>query len=163
MLADSLMLALALWLSFALLGSDFFATNQDVYPYIAVANIASVVVFYRIGLYRAILLYMGLQSGFIVLQGVTISTVLLAAVSYVLVMPSGYDVATFPLYWMISLLFVGGSRFVAKVALQSLIQNFRPKEPVIIYGAGSSGSSWLQHCRMEINTCPWHSLMTVGA
>ena len=139
MLADSLMLALALWLSFALLGSDFFATNQDVYPYIAVSNIASVVVFYRIGLYRAILLYMGLQSGFIVLQGVTISTVLLAAISYVLVMPSGYDVATFPLYWMISLLFVGGSRFVAKVALQSLIQNFRPKAPVIIYGAGSSG------------------------
>ena len=139
MLADSLMLALALWLSFALLGSDFFSTNQDVYPYIAVSNIASVVVFYRIGLYRAILLYMGLQSGFIVLQGVTISTVLLAAVSYVLVLPSGYDIATFPLYWMISLLFVGGSRFVAKVALQSLIQNFRPKEPVIIYGAGSSG------------------------
>jgi FlaA1/EpsC-like NDP-sugar epimerase len=40
---------------------------------------------------------------------------------------------------MIALLFVGGSRFVAKLALQSLIQNFRPKEPVIIYGAGSSG------------------------
>ncbi|MGM0634005.1 MAG: polysaccharide biosynthesis protein, partial [Pseudomonadota bacterium] len=42
-------------------------------------------------------------------------------------------------FWMISLLFIGGSRFVAKVALQTLIQNFRPKEPVIIYGAGSSG------------------------
>ena len=93
MLADSLMLALALWLSFALLGSDFFATNQDVYPYIAVSNIASVVVFYRIGLYRAILLYMGLQSGFIVLQGVTISTVLLAAVSYV---PVSYTHLTLP-------------------------------------------------------------------
>ena len=31
--------------------------------------------------------------------------------------------------------FIGGSRFVAKVALQNLIQNFRPKEPVIIYGS----------------------------
>jgi len=139
MLADSLMLALALWLSFALLGSDFFVINQDALLYVAIANIVSVVVFFRIGLYRAILLYMGLQSGFIVLQGVTISTVLVGAVSYLLIEPSGYDVAIFPIFWMISTLFIGGSRFVAKVALQSLIQNFRPKEPVIIYGAGSSG------------------------
>jgi len=139
MLADSLMLALALWMSFALLGSDFFAINKNALIYVAIANFISVIVFFRIGLYRAILLYMGLQSGFIVLQGVTISTVLVAAASYLLVLPSGYDVAIFPIYWMIATLFIGGSRFVAKVALQSLIQNFRPKEPVIIYGAGSSG------------------------
>src|SRR5690606_26938640 len=44
-----------------------------------------------------------------------------------------------PIFWMISLLLVGGFRFMAKVMLQNLIQNFRPKEPVIIYGAGSSG------------------------
>lgn len=139
MLADSLMLAVALWFSFALLGLDFFQVNQGAFGYVAVVNVVSVIVFYRIGLYRAILLYMGLQSGFIVLQGVTISAVMLGAISYLLIEPAGYDIAVFPLYWMISLLFVGGSRFVAKVALQSLIQNFRPKEPVIIYGAGSSG------------------------
>ena len=139
MLADSLMLAVALWFSFALLGLDFILVNQGALGYVALANIASVIAFFRIGLYRAILLYMGLQSGFIVLQGVTFSTVLLAAMSYLLVKPAGYDIAVFPIYWMISLLFIGGSRFVAKVALQSLIQNFRPKEPVIIYGAGSSG------------------------
>src|SRR5690606_16505257 len=39
----------------------------------------------------------------------------------------------------ISLLLVGGVRFMLKIFLQNLIQNFRPKEPVIIYGAGSSG------------------------
>lgn len=138
-LADSVMLALALWLSFALLGLDFFDVNQYAFLYFAFANIASVAVFFRIGLYRAILLYMGPQSGFIVLQGVTISTGLLAATSYFFITPQHYDNAVFPIYWMIALLFIGGSRFVAKVALQSLIQNFRPKEPVIIYGAGSSG------------------------
>ena len=139
MLADSVMLGLALWLSFALLGSDFFIVNDGVIAYFAIANIASVLVFFRIGLYRAILLYMGLQSGFIVLQGVTISTGLLALSTYFLVPASSYDNAVFPIYWMIALLFIGGSRFVAKVALLNLIQNFRPKEPVIIYGAGSSG------------------------
>ena len=44
---------------------------------------------------------------------------------------------------MMALLFIGGSRFVAKVVLQSLIRNFRPREPVIIYGAGSSGMQLL--------------------
>src|SRR3989338_5492625 len=139
MLADSVMLGLALWLSFALLGVDFFSRDDNAYLYFGLTNIASVLVFLRIGLYRAILLYMGLQSGFIVLQGVTISTGLLAATAYFFVTPSSYDNSVFPIYWMISLLFIGGSRFVAKVALQNLIQNFRPKEPVIIYGAGSSG------------------------
>lgn len=139
MLADWVMLGLALWLSFALLGVDFFARIDNAYLYFAAANVASVLVFFRIGLYRAILLYMGLQSGFIVLQGVTIATALLAVTAYFFVSPSNYDNSIFPIYWMISLLFVGGSRFVAKVALQNLIQNFRPKEPVIIYGAGSSG------------------------
>lgn len=139
MLADSVMLGLALWLSFALLGAEFFSISQGVSVYFILANIASVLVFFRIGLYRAILLYMGLQSGFIVLQGVTISTGLLAATAYFFVPEARYENAVFPIYWMIALLFIGGSRFVAKVALLNLIQNFRPKEPVIIYGAGSSG------------------------
>lgn len=139
MLADCVMLGLALWLSFALLGTEFFAVDEGVALYFALANIASVIVFLRIGLYRAILLYMGLQSGFIVLQGVTISTGLVVATAFFFLPTESYDNAIFPIYWMISLLFVGGSRFVAKVALQNLIQNFRPKEPVIIYGAGSSG------------------------
>lgn len=139
MLADCVMLGLALWLSFALLGVDFFARTDSAYLYFAIANVASVLVFLRIGLYRAILLYIGPQSGFIVLQGVTISTAMLALTTYFFVSPDNYENSLFPIYWMISLLFVGGSRFVAKVALQNLIQNFRPKEPVIIYGAGSSG------------------------
>jgi FlaA1/EpsC-like NDP-sugar epimerase len=139
MLADAVMLALALWLSFALLGVDFFNRPDSAYGYFVLANIASVLVFLRIGLYRAILLYMGVQSGFIVLQGVTVSTVLLAATAIFFVSPESYDNSIFPIYWMIALVFIGGSRFVAKVALQNLIQNFRPKEPVIIYGAGSSG------------------------
>src|SRR5690606_15304838 len=45
----------------------------------------------------------------------------------------------FLVFWMTSLVLVGGLRFTAKVLMQNMIQNFRPREPVIIYGAGSSG------------------------
>ncbi|MEQ8954778.1 MAG: polysaccharide biosynthesis protein, partial [Gammaproteobacteria bacterium] len=139
MVADSVMIVLALALSFALLDKDFFGQDQRFYFYLAVATMLSIVVFARIGLYRALVLYMGLQSGFVLLQGVTIATCLLAASYFFSQTPQSSDYSILPIFWMIALLFIGGSRFVAKVLLQSLIQNFRPKEPVIIYGAGSSG------------------------
>lgn len=139
MLADTVMIVFALWLSFTLLDKDFFAQPEPFYLYLTVATGLSIIAFMRIGLYRAIVLYMGLQSGFVVLQGVTIATCLLAASYFLSQTPQSSDYSVLPIFWMISLLLIGGSRFMAKVAIQSLIQNFRPKEPVIIYGAGSSG------------------------
>ena len=68
MLADSIMIVLALVFSFALLGNDFFGQEQSFYLYLSIATILSILVFIRIGLYRAIVLYMGLQSGFVLLQ-----------------------------------------------------------------------------------------------
>lgn len=139
MMADSVMIVMALAFSFALLGKNFFTLDPRFYYYLCLATGLSILVFFRIGLYRALVLYMGLQSGFLVLQGVTIASCLLAASYLFSQVPDASDFAILPIFWMIALLFIGGSRFVAKVILQSLIQNFRPKEPVIIYGAGSSG------------------------
>jgi FlaA1/EpsC-like NDP-sugar epimerase len=139
MVADSVMIMAALALSFVLLGKDFFSQDQRFYFYLAIATTLSILVFARIGLYRALVLYMGLQSGFLILQGVTIATCMLAVSYFFSQTPLSSDFSILPIFWMIALLFIGGSRFVSKIILQSLIQNFRPKEPVIIYGAGSSG------------------------
>jgi FlaA1/EpsC-like NDP-sugar epimerase len=139
MVADSVMIMAALALSFVLLGKDFFSQDQRFYFYLAIATMLSILVFARIGLYRALVLYMGLQSGFLILQGVTIATCMLAVSYFFSQTPLSSDFSILPIFWMIALLFIGGSRFVSKIFLQSVIQNFRPKEPVIIYGAGSSG------------------------
>ncbi len=143
MLADALMIVAALAFSFALLGKDFFAQDQRFYFYFSLATTVSILVFIRIGLYRALVLYMGLQSGFLILQSVTIASCLLAASYFFSQTPDSSDLSVLPIFWMIALLLIGGTRFLAKVMLQSLIQNFRPKEPVIIYGAGSSGMQLL--------------------
>ncbi len=143
MAADALMIVTALAFSFALLGKDFFGQDQRFYFYLSLATTVSILVFIRIGLYRALVLYMGLQSGFLILQGVTAASCLLAASYFFAKTPESSDLSILPIFWMIALLLVGGSRFLAKVLLQSLIQNFRPKEPVIIYGAGSSGMQLL--------------------
>lgn len=139
MLADALMFVTALWLSFALLGDSLTGQTQSFYFYLGVAGVLSIITFVRLGLYRALVLYMGLQSGFLVLQGVTLATCFLAISRFFSQSAEQIDLSVLPIFWMIALLFIGGSRFVAKVMLQNLIQNFRPKEAVIIYGAGSSG------------------------
>ncbi|PCI80383.1 MAG: hypothetical protein COB20_03040 [SAR86 cluster bacterium] len=143
MIADALMIVLALAFSFALLGKDFFGQDQRFYFYLSLATTVSILVFIRIGLYRALVLYMGLQSGLLILQGVTAASCLLAASYFFAKTPESSDISILPIFWMIALLLIGGTRFFAKVLLQSLIQNFRPKEPVIIYGAGSSGMQLL--------------------
>ena len=79
MIADSALIVLALAFSFTLLGKDFFILDERTYFYLGIATVLSIIIFVQIGLYRAILLYMGLQYGFVVLQGVTIATCLLAA------------------------------------------------------------------------------------
>ena len=143
MISDSVLLVVTLAFSMALLGQDFFAYNQSFYLYLVLAVASSILLFRRLGLYRAILLYMGLQSVLILLQGVTLAVALVAGA--ILLSASQLDSAysLLGIYWMMSLLFIGGSRFAAKIVLQALIQNFRPKEPVIIYGAGSSGMQLL--------------------
>ncbi len=79
MLADAFMIVTALALSYALLGKDFFGQEQRFYFYLSLATTVSILVFIRIGLYRALVLYMGLQSGFLILQGVTAASSLFAA------------------------------------------------------------------------------------
>ena len=137
--ADSLMIVMALAFSFLLLGKDSSGLDQRFYLYLAIATTLSILFFVRVGLYRVLFLYMGMQAVFLILQGVTFATCLLAAAYYLAQTSEGPDLSVLPIFWMIALLFIGGSRFVAKVLLMGLIQNFRPKQPVIIYGAGSSG------------------------
>jgi len=143
LLADAALLTMALSLSFSLLGDDFGSQNQLVYTYLAMAVACSLLVFMRMGVYRALILYLGMQFAFQLLKVVTFATCLVAAACILSLPPEALDYSLFPIFWMLALLLTGGSRFLVKVMTEALIQNFRPKEPVIIYGAGSSGMQLL--------------------
>lgn len=140
MIADAALAAIALWLSCLLVTPDFFSTQlENFFIYLAVVSVSSVLIFYQQGVYRTILLYMGIQSFLIILKAISLTTLVLAGLMY---FDSGSDLpfAAVPVFWMASFLLMGGKRILIKLFLQHLIQNFRPKEPVIIYGAGSSGT-----------------------
>ena len=143
LLADSVMLVVALSLAFGLLGYDFAGRNQLFYAYLSVAVACSLLVFMRMGVYRALVLYLGLQFVVQLLKAVSFAACLIAAACFLSLPPESLNYSLFPIFWMLALLLTGGSRFLVKVMTQALIQNFRPKEPVIIYGAGSSGMQLL--------------------
>lgn len=139
MAADAAMIVVSAVFSLALLDEDFFSQDQRFYTYFLVAVSFSILFFARIGLYRVLLLYMGLQGAVVAVQGVTVATVL-AGAAYLLPNPQSPNYSVLPILWMMMLLCVGGSRFAGRVILQSLVQNFRPRENVIVYGAGDSGT-----------------------
>lgn len=140
MVADAGCIMTALWLSVILVSPDYFSNNPvgDFVTYFLFCAISSVVIFHTSGLYRTVLLYMGLQSVLEILKGITLSTLVSTCAVY-LTGALNFPGPAILVFWMMALLMIGGLRFAAKLALRSMMQNFRPREPVIIYGAGSSG------------------------
>jgi FlaA1/EpsC-like NDP-sugar epimerase len=140
MIVDAVSIMTALWLSVLLVSPDYFINNPsgDFVLYFLFCAISSVVIFHAAGLYRTVLLYMGLQSVLVILKGITLSTLVSTCAVY-LTGALNFPGRAILVFWMMALLLTGGLRFAAKLSLRSMMQNFRPREPVIIYGAGSSG------------------------
>src|SRR4051794_22208878 len=100
------------------------------------ALVATVPVFVRMGLYRAVIQYLGPKAIVAVLTGVTLSVLLLTALTLVW-QGRTIPVSTFPIYWAFALIYVGGTRFIVRGLL-----NFRwsnGTQRVAIYGAGAAG------------------------
>ena len=140
---DAVLITVALIFAYGLAGAEFFQQEQKTLIFLGLALLLSLLAFVRVGLYRVLVLYMGLQSSLLIAQCVTIATGLLAAAYGLSAAQGEARVAILPIFWLLALFFMGGSRLLGKLAIISLIQNFRPKEPVIIYGAGSSGMQLL--------------------
>ncbi len=140
---DAVILSCALIFAFALSGADFAQQEQNTLVYLGGALLLSLLVFARLGLYRMLVLYMGIQSSVLLAQCVTLATALLAGAHALSTTGGDTRLAVLPIFWLLALFFMGGSRLLGKLAIVSLVQNFRPKEPVIIYGAGSSGMQLL--------------------
>jgi len=99
----------------------------------------SAIIFLRLGLYRAVIRFMGQQAIWAVITAVSYSTLLLGA----LIFFSQAEVPrSMPLYyWAISLLLIGGTRLAVRAYYQAKLRSM--SEKVIIYGAGESGRQLL--------------------
>ena len=90
----------------------------------------------RLGLYRAVVRFLGSQALFAVLIGVTVSVALLLALDF-FTLHTNVPATAFGVYWALALLYVGGGRLFVR----SLFTMRRAgTERVVIYGAGAAGA-----------------------
>ncbi len=102
---------------------------------IAATTFVSVAVFARLGLYRAVVRFMGRQALFAVFRGCLISV--FALIVAMTLIETGLPRSIPLIYGVITLCLVGGSRFLVR---EYLFSQARPnKKKVAIYGAGTSG------------------------
>ena len=106
---------------------------------IILTMIFSAACFLRIGLYRAIIRFMGQQAIITIVQGVTISALILAVAAFLT--RSGMPRSTPLIYWGFALVAIGGVRLVIRVFYQGVI--LATGDKVAIYGAGASGRQLL--------------------
>jgi FlaA1/EpsC-like NDP-sugar epimerase len=135
--ADSLMMPMALWAALSLkIGHPSFSL-ADWPAYAAVVGV-STPIFVRMGLYRAVIRFLGHKAVFAVAFAVFMSGILLGVLGSSLNIPAlSWSVVT--IYSCLTLLYVTGSRFVVRYYL--LTHYIQPTVArVAIYGAGDAGA-----------------------
>jgi len=134
--ADSVFIPAALWCALVLkLGGPPQGLGAEPWLYVA-ALLASIPIFVRLGLYRAVMRFIGARAIFAVTVGVTGSAIVLGLIKW-LVPGDSIPVEALIIYWALALVYVGGSRILIRN-----LMNVRSTggERVIVYGAGSAGA-----------------------
>jgi FlaA1/EpsC-like NDP-sugar epimerase len=135
--ADSVMMPLALWAALSLkTGIPAFSTS-DWPAYLAVVAV-STPIFVCMGLYRAVIRFLGHKAVFAVAFAVLLSGVMLGVSGSWLSIPA-LSWSVVAIYSCLTLLYVAGSRFVVRYYL--LTHYIQPTVArVAIYGAGDAGA-----------------------
>jgi len=138
-LYDALAITLALYFAVSLrLGSFTFEITNKELTSLGITIVVSIIVFIKLGLYRAILRYMAVPAMASIVTGVCISSLALAASSF---FTHSFIPRSVPLiYISTALLLIGTPRFLVRNIISLLYRNRNnQRESVIIYGAGYTG------------------------
>jgi FlaA1/EpsC-like NDP-sugar epimerase len=141
---DAVFIPAALWSAIALKLGDW-PSGIAATPWIYVAAVlASLPFFVRLGLYRAVIRFIGPRVIVAVVTGVTASVLVLALINLVLG-SKGIPFTALAIYWALALVYVGGSRIVVRNLMNARIAG---TDRVVIYGAGSAGAQAAAALRM---------------
>jgi len=145
LLFDFIIITLALWVAFSLRLGELYLPDNNVIWLFIIAPFIATPIFIKLGLYRAIIRYIGFHSLWVVVKAVSLYSLLLA----LFVLLAGIEVVPRSVHlinWLVALLLVGGSRMIVRWWLMGAV-NASPGTSavrnVVIYGAGSSGKQVL--------------------
>ena len=158
--ADTFLVWVALWLSFAVRLGDFFAAKPfDGHGWLFLtAPLIALPIFIRLGMYRAVMRYVGSDALITIAKAVSLATLVLALVLY---WYRGAE-ALVPRsmvfnYWWLSLLLLGGLRLAMRQFFVGDWLDPRGRHydagfgvsRVAIYGAGTAGNQLLAALRLS--------------
>ena len=140
--ADIVMIPFALWASFAMRHGSWQPELNDGVWLLLVAPLLSIPVFIKLGLYRAVIRFLGNQALAAVVIGISVSVVALLLITALFDL-QGIPRSVYIIYWGTALLFVGGSRHFVRRSYHRANNKIR-RTNVAIYGAGTSGAQLAQ-------------------
>ena len=137
---DFMALPTALWAGYALRLGEWWPADyiENGWWLFLAAPIVAIPIFIRMGLYRAVLRYVGGAALITITKAVSITTLVLLALM-VMSQTQGVPRSVFISFWLISMLFVGGSRLLLRSYIHTYTMKRDNKQPVAVYGAGSAG------------------------
>jgi FlaA1/EpsC-like NDP-sugar epimerase len=143
-LFDILALVVCCWLSFVLRYEDWTANGFVHWPSYFIAPLVAIPIFIRMGLYRAVIRYIGYKALWTAVKAITIAVLVWAVCTHLLGLQLIVPRSVILIFWFISIVVIGGSRIVARWAILHQFPGGEQKaksqsERVIIYGAGAAG------------------------
>ncbi len=138
LLADAVAIPLSLWAALILKFDRFDPVLERTAAYFLVALSASLVIFSMLGLYRAIIRFMGPTSMLTVVAGVSLSVAVVVVFDRFL-SNSEVPLSAFAIFWSLALLYAVGSRFFVRYLFAHSL-NGKSAARVAIYGAGDAGA-----------------------
>lgn len=149
---DLLLVPLALWSALSLRQGVWYTGFDQTVPIFITLTFFTITVFVKLGLYRAVMRYIGQRVFLQIAKGVGFSTLMLLA--YLEFAPGhGLPRSTFAIYAVLLFVFIGGSRWVARGLVGELGRARRGK-PIAIFGANEMGRQLAQLLRMRADYRP---------
>jgi len=134
---DSFMIPVALWAAISL-KRGYPVFPHSVWPTYVATLVVTLPIFARMGLYRAVIRFMGHQAVIAVAAAAFVSAALLGVLGWELNLP-GLSWSVVTIYASLAVLYVAASRFMVRYYLLS--RYIRPTQArVAIYGAGEAGA-----------------------
>lgn len=133
---DALIIPILLWVSFSLrLQTPYQVPDHQWILFIA-APIISIPVFIRLGLYRAVIRYLGQKALWTIVQSVSLTTILWAVLAVVVTHYSGMPRSVLPIFWSLNILAIGSVRMIIR---HVYLRPTKGTGRALIWGAGSAG------------------------
>ena len=118
-----------------------------------VLPIITIPLFIRLGLYKAVLQYMGVKVIFATFQATTISC-LVVGFLMMFFRESDLPRSVLPIFWFITNIFIITIRFLFQGILYSWDTKIKSRKPTIIYGAGNAGVQLVENLKKSSDYAP---------